>query len=505
MKTYLYTLVFAALSLYSVRAEVLSYEQFGAVGDGKTDDRAAIIKTHAAANERKASVRATDGKTYYLGPGEGTAIVKTDVDWGTAKFIIDDVNVVQIGSPAFAIESFSAPIELKDLKPFKKGAAKLAVKLPSDCMLIVENARVKRYIRYGLNQNAGSPQREVLIVRKNGTVDSATPVVWDFDAVTKATAYPIDARTLTVRGGIFTTIANQHDSKYRYHDRGIQVHRSNTRLENIRHEITGEGDHGAPYAGFITIARCANVQVKDCVFTAHKTYMTQGHGGKVSMGSYDLQVNTAANTSIVNCRQLTPIDDGRYWGLFASNYSKNILFDHVEFSRFDAHMGVANATILNSRLGYMGINAIGFGTFRVENTEVRSGALFNLRSDYGSTWEGEFIVKNCRLVPRGGKPVQSYLINGGYSGQHDFGYVCYMPRRILIDGLVIDDAAHPKNYNGPYVFADFNAKYRSADYKESFPYQITEEVVLKNVTTTSGKPIALSPNKYMFRNVKQVQ
>ena len=42
----------------------VSYEQFGAVGDGTADDRAAIVKAHAAANEKGVSVRATGGKTY---------------------------------------------------------------------------------------------------------------------------------------------------------------------------------------------------------------------------------------------------------------------------------------------------------------------------------------------------------------------------------------------------------------------------------------------------------
>ena len=37
---------------------------------------------------------------------------------------------------------------------------------------------------------------------------------------------------------------------------------------------------------------------------------------------------------------------------------------------------------------------------------------------------------------------------------------------------------------------------------EKHPYHVTEEVVLKNVITASGKPVNLSPNNYMFRNVK---
>ena len=167
---------------------------------------------------------------------------------------------------------------------------------------------------------------------------------------------------------------------------------------------------------------------------------------------------------------------------------------------------MANATIRNSKLGYMGINAIGFGTFLVENSTVCGSSFFNLRSDYGSTWEGEFIVRNCTFLPANGRPVTGQLVNGSYSGKHDFGYVCHMPRRIVFDGLRIDDSHHPeKNYEGPWIFGMFNAQNKGPDYVEDYPYHVTEEAVLKNVTTASGKPVNLSPNTWMFRNVKVVR
>lgn len=504
MSRLLLVLLVSASSAFAGR--VFRYEDFGAVGDGVADDLKAIVATHEAANKAGGLVRAKDGATYYIGGADLSATVRTDVDFGKAKFVIDDVRVTNRNSKVFRIVPSQTPFAVGDVAPFRKGATKLAVKLPCDCLLALENAKVRRYIRYGINRNKGAVQKEVLLVRKDGSVDPGAPVVWDFDAITKATAYPLDAKQLTVKGGVFTTIANQAESKYTYYNRGIEVNRSNVLLSGIRHEITGElEDHGAPYGGFIQVRCAANVAIRDCVFTAHRLYWTPRHGGMSPMGSYDLHVNESVNVSVVNCRQLTDIDDKRYWGLFASNYAKNILFDKVEFSRFDAHMGVANATILNSRLGHMGINAIGCGTFRVENTEIRGPGVFNLREDYGSTWEGDFIVRNCKLVangPRGGQP---YLVRGTYTGKHDFGYPCFMPRKVTFDGLVIDDAKHPKNYGGPYVFTDFNPGNTSADYVEDYPFRPTEEVVLKNVTTTSGLPVRLSPNKWLFRNVKMRQ
>ena len=447
---------------------VVTYEEFGAVGDGKTDDQKAIVAAHAAANKRKLPVRAGDGKTYYIGGGAKVAVIKTDVDFGTAKFVIDDRNLENVKAPVFRVDP-----------------------------------KVRQYIRYGLNQNNGSPQKEVFLVAADGTVDPATPIVWDYADVTRLTAHPVDAKTLTIKGGRFTTIANQAESTYNYHARGITVRRSNVRIEGLRHDVTGEGDHGAPYGSFVGASYCANVMVSNCVFTAHKTYRTIGAAGKpVSMGSYDISANNAVNVSFVNCRQTTDINDRRYWGIFGSNYCKNLLYDGCTFSRFDAHMGVANATIRNSRLGHQGINAIGFGTFLVENTTVRSRSFFNLRSDYGSTWRGDFIVRNCTFVPSGWKKAASALVHGVGTDWHDFGYECHAPRRIVFDGLTIDDSTHPEKYDGPFVFSMFNPKNTSADYVEKHPYHVTEEVVLKNVTTASGKPVNLSPNKYMFRNVK---
>ena len=48
-------------------------------------------------------------------------------------------------------------------------------------------------------------------------------------------------------------------------------------------------------------------------------------------------------------------------------------------------------------------------------------------------------------------------------------------------------------------------KYRrltSGSYVEKYPYVRTKEVVLKNVTTASGKPLRVSDNGFMFKEVK---
>ncbi len=482
---------------------LVRYSDFGAKGDGKADDTDAISATHAYANQHNLPVKADEGATYYIGGKNRTAVIQTDTDFGTAAFIIDDTDVENRNANVFLVSSNLQPFKPEGISSLKKNQNKVNVSLPKTCLITVTDSNVRRYIRFGPNQNDGSPQTDIFIADKNGNVDMDAPIIWDFDQITDITALPINEKALTIIGGRFTTIANKAESKYTYYSRGIAIRRSNVLVDGLEHRITGEDDHGAPYSGFINIRDCAYVTVQNTLLTGHKTYRTIGSAGKpVPMGSYDITVNRALNVSFINCTQTNDIDDRTYWGILGSNYSKNLIYDTCTLSRFDAHMGVANATIRNSTLGHMGINAIGFGTFTVENSTIRGRTLINLRSDYGSTWQGEFIIRNCTFVPAGGRSTSASLIGGSNSGQHDFGYTCYMPERIIIEDLHIDDSNHPADYKGPAIFGNFNSKMTDDSYVEKFPYVKTREVILREVTTASGKDLRVSENPFMFKNVK---
>jgi hypothetical protein len=479
------------------------YSDFGARGDGKTDDIDAIAAAHAFANAHGLSVKADDGATYYIGGGERTAVIRTDTDFGTAAFIIDDTEVQNRNASVFMVSSDLQPFALEGISTLKRNQEKIDVSLPGTCLVTVTNSNVMHYIRFGPNQDNGSPQTDIFIADKNGMVDMDAPIIWDFDQITDITALPIDEDTLYITGGRFTTIANRAESKYTYYSRNIAIRRSNVVVDRLEHRITGEGDHGAPYGGFLNISNCAYVTVKNTMLTGHKTYRTIGSAGRpVSMGSYDISAGRALNVSFVHCSQTNDINDRTYWGILGSNYCKNLLYDRCTLSRFDAHKGVANATIRNSTLGHMGINAIGSGTLTVENTTIYGRTLVNLRSDYGSTWQGDFIIRNCVFVPAGGRSTSAALIGGSYSGQHDFGYTCYMPERIIIENVYIDDSNHPEDYQGPAIFADFNPQMTDASYEERYPYVKTREVILRNVTTASGEALRLSDNPFMFVDVE---
>ena len=180
------TVFFGTIALvFASERQHISYSEFGAVGDGVTDDFAAIIKAHAAANEAGLPVKAEAGKTYYIGASTQTAQIQTDTDWSNAKFIIDDSKVEgrNRNSQVFSISSKLPASRMTTVTTLKKNQEKLDLSLPQDALIAVADNQTLRYIRYGANQNNGSAQTDIFVVDKNGNVDKSTPIIWDFDRI----------------------------------------------------------------------------------------------------------------------------------------------------------------------------------------------------------------------------------------------------------------------------------------------------------------------------------
>ena len=103
----------------------------------------------------------------------------------------------------------------------------------------------------------------------------------------------IDERPLTLSGGVFTTIANRMKQEvgYNYWARNIVIDRSRTTVAGLTHHVTGETEFGHPYRGFISVSGCADIVLRDCFVSGHKTYRTIGaagharHGGNAGDGA----------------------------------------------------------------------------------------------------------------------------------------------------------------------------------------------------------------------------
>lgn len=467
-------------------AGFVTYEQFGAVGDGATDDLPAIVQAHAFANERGWPVRSNPQATYHLGRRALTAMIETDTDWSTSRFIIDDSQGVENHKlPLFEVRSRLAPVPLQ-LARLSAGQERLDVHPATDLLVLVENSQRRRFIRRGLNANDGTPQHEVFILRKDGSIEGA--IEWDYDALTRVEARPIDAAPLTLRGGVFTNRGNrmQQPKGYNYWARNIRISRSNTIVDGIASRVVDEGEFGHPYSGFLHAVQVANITFRNCRIDPRKVYKTIGAAGEpVSMGTYGYRADLVVNFAMQHCR-MEAIHDTSRWGVAATNFMKNVLLEDCVLSRMDVHQGVSGAyTIRRSTLGYMGIKAIGRGRLEVEDSTVHCENFITFRSDYGATWDGDVSIRNCRWVPPAKPGRTPAMFSVSNDGTHDFGYACAMPRVIRIDGLTVDDAAAKG-------VAYFDNPRGALGDRAPFPYRPTERVEVRGLKTASGQPPSLS-------------
>lgn len=494
----------------------VSYSEFGAVGDGVTNDMEAIIRTHAFANASGVPVKADEGATYYIASDiTAGAVIQTDTDWTGASFILDDRNVPKDKRTLniFTVTATKPAYTITDqLTTLSKLQENIGVTLPEESLVILTDSNTKRYIRKGVNANSGSSQTDLIVVDTEGNVDMRAPLIWDYEQITEAKVIPMDKEHITIKGGTFTTIVPAMEPDRSYYTRGISVRRSNVTLQGITHYVENEGPDGVSYSGILTIQDCANVTVEDCIFTPHRTHwFLLEDGTRFSQGTYDIGPSRAVNLTFRNCSQTYSITDNAYWGIMGSNFCKNMVVDGCSFSRFDAHQGVANVTLLHSTFGVHGINLIGLGTARIEDCLMYGNSMVNFRSDYGSHWEGELILRNCTWMPGQGGDLKGryYAINGQNTEDHDFGYPCMMPEKITIENLRVADSKATPAYEGIVLFAPMNPARKDAASEKQVtesvgysPYQITEKLTIGGYTSDSGKDWTLTANPWLFRNME---
>ena len=489
---------------------VARYSDFGAVGDGVANDFAAIKATHDYANEKKIAVEGTAGKVYRLGEnGTESITIMTDTLWAGCKFILDDSDIMPDNpsrtTPLFIVKSERAPIAVEGVSSLKKGQENLGVTFPETMLVHVVNSEQRRYIRSGLNQDNGDAQREVLLVHPDGTIDSSTPVTWDYEKVTKITAFPIDDAPVVINGGYFERWANQAPNEYTYYQRGIKVLRSNVTIKNFYHIMIKMGETRAPYAGFIISENTNNLTLENGVVHAHKHYYRQDPGGKNLLGSYEIQFGNCNRVTLKNLYQPNMYnEDGctiAFKGEMGSNYCRNFLVDGCHLSSFDSHKGSGNITIIGSEIEH--INCIGAGHVHIENTVVHLDAMpqiMTLRGDYGCIWMGDAYFKDVTLVSA--RPDQEMTLMGGYGTWEnwDFGYKTCMPHTITLNNVRTSNGL-PLYIYRRYIekFGEVNSDTLPDGTKNLNPYEPVKRVIIES--NKYNTPIIVNDTP-LFKNVE---
>ncbi|MBE6635993.1 MAG: hypothetical protein E7617_07345 [Ruminococcaceae bacterium] len=464
----------------------VKYSDFGAVGNGVADDYSALAEAHKFANEHRLPVVADEGAVYYIHVFEEPIEIKTSTDFTGAKFIIDDTGsevFCHYNVPLFLVERDTAPTvydreEINALFPgasIAEGASQipwLKGKLGGKCLVRFYNEDHLDFVRFGGNVNT-SKRSDCLLVNPDGSVDESTPIAFDFDQVTKIEIFSTDDEPITIQGGYFETIVCRvveetgFENKWCGYNRKFKIKRPNTTLRDMTHRLVGEPDipnegygrgedgklrQSYPYYGFVFFYNTYNSQAINLALNAHTTYYEDKPtaSNPIAMGSYDLVIEYSSH---VRCEGITngvPLRDTRYWGIMSSNGAKNLELVNCSMSRFDAHCGFWNARLIGCTFGQT-INVIGGGRLEIIDT-VREGSSYFivLRGDYGATFNGDILIKNCKHLgykTYRGTPTDRKHENGMvliYSGfphgderalNWDFGYTCYMPRSLYIENL----------------------------------------------------------------------
>mgnify|MGYP000155577156 CR=1 FL=1 len=470
------------------RIGYVTYDQFGAVGDGVTDDYLKIKECHEYANENNLPVKASK-KKYFISDVPTSIPVKTPTDWNGATIIIDEGNVGVLQGNAFeknvnifSVQSYHEPIVVNNLTGISitRGTKKIPQLAGNgNCVVDVINTTKKQFIRKGVNADNGYSQTDQFRIDNEGNV--LDEIIWDFDYITSITLYPIDDEKLVVGNATFVTKENAINSTI-YLQKGVEVLRSNTIVENISHVVEEGSSYVSPTRGIIYPKYCCDFLIRNCKLWSRRT--------QNSVGSYEISFYKVVNYIMDNVVDVNYLDSKR-WGCHTQNYGKNATVLNSILSRYDAHKGVWNVTIRDTVLGFQGIRLIGGGLGIFENITSHAGTLITFRSDYGSNWNGRIRMKNIKHIPRDvrenegneNKLVKLFYFNNDMN--HDFGYTCYHTVGIQLENYYLYNYDENNN-NGVFEIFKTNTLLTSDEITSEgrcrFPYEIS----LKNLKTNNG-------------------
>ena len=454
--------------LYTKDISVVYYDDFGAKGDGKTDDFKAIYDTHVFANISGQTVKATPRKTYYICEARieidgvmtvTTVPVRTNTDWQGAYFIIDDTELeTRSGGKNrdMAMKHVFTVMPDDDQSMFKitdknllssigainSETTHIDLGLDFDAMIIPYYKGHKIYRRRGYGQFAGADQHEIIILERDGRIKTEeTPLSFHYNSVDYIEVYRIDPdRAVTVKNGNFKTLDTRENQKVNgvyggtYIRRGINVTRAYTTIENIKHEVENgftlqeriNGYEGNTTNGFFTADNTSYVTIRNCLIPARMSYN--------GSSTYNLNAVAVNKLVIENCVQTnfwievdpytyeiknaTEIDDNAIGRAKKANANARLAMhpytvDGISYNLYYGFNGsnyCKNFEYINSTLSRMDAHA-GMYHGKVINTNI---------ADLELTGYGNFLFENSNFYPyRETTPLLFLRSDYGYSWDGD--------------------------------------------------------------------------------------
>ncbi len=432
------------LAAQLIGVDKINYRMFGAKSDGQNDDGVQIKAAHAFANKYGLPVENLSGKFWIR---ETTGItIQTNVQWGQSAFYINERYNTNIARFRVSSRLRAEAIELtgEEKQSFLRALNAGDVIIPElakyvNSLVVIIDNNDKIGARQGGSANQGKGKQDFFYVEEFGRVIGK--VFLKFSDYTLLMAYPAEQSYLTVDGGTFFMSGDSSDVyPKKYMANGVQIQRSRTIIQNQWVGLeAGKSDISVnPRSGFYILSTVYDVQLRNIRLIPweknRKTKETYVPAGTYGI-SGTLMMNVLFHNIMAEAGDI-------HWGVFGTNYVKNLRLERCYLNRFDVHSFGWDITILDSEIGPRGITVTGGGDLRVENTICYDDTFVIFRHDYGSCWDGDVLLKNCRLYPTGVRVcgVLRYLPKD-LDYKYDIGY----GHKIQIEDVEINFKRNPKS------------------------------------------------------------
>jgi hypothetical protein len=385
-------------------ADVVSVKDFGAVGDGVTDDTAAIQAAFNAAN--LANARLIFPTAVYKISGSTIFTVQTSVDfqgstilattwtgrfrilrkkakqtYGAGSNVLNELNATSAGYLVKGSTAFNGWLNTEEV--------------------------VNSYVRITYNTDFYSyrlntvKRTEINKVYRDGILSSPIKYALTGATATQVEVWPMEDGFTDFQNLIldYSQASNVGNSS------PIRIETSLLNVSNISFKLpTAINTSNNPILVYVTESCAVTL---DNIYTPFSQIVDKGSGSEFT---YSLSLEDSYDIIVSNFKS-----DGNGWGATGSNTCQRVTFTNCDLSRIDFHNPVREyLKVDNCNIGSWGITACTLGDLLVTNSQFirRNGPAYQVahtayiqsRVDTGGFCDGDLVVSNCtfRATSAGG-------------------------------------------------------------------------------------------------------